>query len=337
MNAVSAEVLEDAGALAALGPEWRGLWRRVPDALPFLSPEWLLPWWRHFAPGRLFTLAARQEGRLVALAPCYIEDGALGRRILPIGISLSDHLDILADPACEADALQALLAAALARRHEWDVWELENLLPDAVALRLKLAVECSNEVAAQTTCPYLPVPDGALTLEPLLTQKKRRALNLARNRAARSGDLRVERARGPAIPDALQHLFRLHASRWRSRHEPGVLASEQVRGFQQDAAPELDRAGLLRLYVVSLRGVAAAAYYGLTHASRHYAYLTGFDPDFDFESPGALVMAHAFGEAIAEGCREIDFLRGGETYKYAWGAVDRWNVKRSIRHGAAHG
>ena len=30
-------------------------------------------------------------------------------------------------------------------------------------------------------------------------------------------------------------------------------------------------------------------------------------------------------EAVAEGSREFDFLRGGENYKYSWGAADRWS------------
>ena len=47
-----------------------------------------------------------------------------------------------------------------------------------------------------------------------------------------------------------------------------------------------------------------------------------------------ILTAHAIEQAIAEGCREIDFLRGQEPYKYGWGAVDRWNVKRSMRRSS---
>jgi len=39
--------------------------------------------------------------------------------------------------------------------------------------------------------------------------------------------------------------------------------------------------------------------------------------------------------AIAEGAREFHFLRGREAYKYEWGAVDRWNRRRSFRRAAA--
>jgi CelD/BcsL family acetyltransferase involved in cellulose biosynthesis len=90
-------------------------------------------------------------------------------------------------------------------------------------------------------------------------------------------------------------------------------------------------AGLLRLYLLRIEGEPAAAYYGFMHRDRAYAYLTGLNPDFAFESPGVLMLAHALEQALAEGAREAHFLRGQEAYKYEWGARDRWNTRRSFR------
>src|SRR5215208_3729319 len=125
----TAEVIAGAAELAALEGEWWKLWRRAPTATPFQSPAWLLPWWRHFHPGVLLTITVRSSGRLVALAPFYIEDGALGRRLLPIGISLSDYLDVLLDPGCEGEAGEALVRGFEAAGDLWDSWELEELPP----------------------------------------------------------------------------------------------------------------------------------------------------------------------------------------------------------------
>jgi CelD/BcsL family acetyltransferase involved in cellulose biosynthesis len=52
-----------------------------------------------------------------------------------------------------------------------------------------------------------------------------------------------------------------------------------------------------------------------------------------------ILIGHAIEEAAREGARDFDFLRGQEAYKYEWGAQDRWNCRRSIRHrvpAAAH-
>ena len=93
------EEIRDAATLVALEPEWWQLWQRAASSTPFQSPAWLLPWWKAFAPGELCVLAGRQGDRLVALAAFYLEIGPWGRRLLPIGVSISDYHDILLD--CE--------------------------------------------------------------------------------------------------------------------------------------------------------------------------------------------------------------------------------------------
>jgi CelD/BcsL family acetyltransferase involved in cellulose biosynthesis len=330
MSALEAEIVTDAAALESLAPDWWDLWRRVPGALPFTSPAWLIPWWRHFEPGKLFTIAVWANGRLVAIAPLYIEDGALGRRLLPLGISLSDHLDVLVDPDAGVPAAQPLVSAALSRAEAWDRWELENLLPDATALRLPSPSGYEDQVHEQEQCPVLRIPPGATELAPLLPGRKRRNVRLARNRCERRGRVFIERANGVSALDALEHLIRLHGLRWRGQVEGGVLAREAVRRLHRDAAPALAAASMLRLYTLAVSGEVVAAYYGLTWGGWSCAYLTGFDPAWEFEAPLTLLMAHAFQEAITEDCREIDLLRGGEAHKYSWGATDRWNLKRSL-------
>ena len=116
---------------------------------------------------------------------------------------------------------------------------------------------------------------------------------------------------------------------------PASSPTPRVAAFHRDALPRLDRAGLLRLYLLRFDGAAAAGFYGFSHRGRGFSYLTGFDPAFAFESPGALLLAHAVEAAITDGAGEFHFLRGREAYKYEWGAVDRWNRRRSFRRAAA--
>lgn len=334
MSGLTTEIVRDAEALAALAPAWWDLWRRAQGATPFQSPAWLIPWWQRFAPGELFTLAVRRDGRLVGLAPFYIEDSMYGRRILPVGISLSDYLDVLLDPD-EAGADDALAEAALRAGVSWDAWCLEELRPEAAALGLPIPPGCAEEIVDQNACPVLPLGSGR-SLTDILPKTKRRKLNLARNRAARRGHVTVEQADATTVGPALDHLFRLHAARWKSRGEVGVLADDPVQDFQREAAPALQAAGLLRLYVLRISGVVAAVYYGLAHNGEAYAYLTGFDPVFEFESPGTIILAHAIEQALAEGARTFHFLRGQEPYKYEWGAVVRWNRRREVRRAKGH-
>lgn len=333
-NGLHSEIVTDLAGLVALVPEWWRLWSRLPSPLPFQSPAWLVPWWRTFAPGALCVTAVRDAGgTLAGLAPFYIEEGEAGRRLLPLGISLSDHLDVLADPAREHDVLHEMVECALSCAARWDEWCLEEAAPDAAALRLAAPAGWSDRIGRASPCPVLALSD-ADRCDPV-PKKRRQALRTARNRARRRGDVAIGRTAANGLPDAFDSLVRLHARRWHARGEPGVLACERVRSFHSAALPLLHAAGLANLYVLTIGGRTTAVHYELVAGNRRFYYLGGFDPDLSFESPGALLLGHAVDEAIREGASEMDLLRGREAYKQSWGARERWNMRRSLSRIAA--
>ena len=51
-------------------------------------------------------------------------------------------------------------------------------------------------------------------------------------------------------------------------------------------------------------------------------YNAGVDPDARELSPGVLMVERYVRRALVRRIRSIDFLRGDESYKYEWGAID---------------
>jgi CelD/BcsL family acetyltransferase involved in cellulose biosynthesis len=327
--------IDDAAAFAALETEWWNLWSRCPTATPFQSPAWLIPWWEAFAPGRLCVVTGREAQRLVALAPLYLEQGAFGARLLPLGVSISDYVDMLFDPEFAAAACRELAAYLVRCVPIWQMLEFGELPPDAAALRLLAPADCEDCVEFSTACPVLRLPpDGAI--EAHLSSRKRSNIRLARNRTERRGFVDIVTAdRNSALP-MLDNLIRLHGARWQSRGASGVLADSRVRRFHRAVIPRLLRAGLLCLCELRVAGDTTAVYYGMQHRERAFAYLTGLNPQYAFESPGTMLINHVINRAIVDGAREFHFLRGREAYKYHWGPVDRWNRRRTFRRVAVH-
>ena len=71
-----------------------------------------------------------------------------------------------------------------------------------------------------------------------------------------------------------------------------------------------------------MAGRRIAAGIHIETADGYLYYNAGVDPDARDLSPG-VVMVHRYVErAIETGRRRMDFLRGHESYKYEWGAVD---------------
>ena len=313
-------VLDTDAALHALVPQWRALWRRA-GSPPFQSPDWLLPWWGAFGTGRPRIATLRVGGGdLSGLLPMYLLDEGPERKLLPLGVGITDYCDALLDPALPPDAADCLLQALLGRAEGVTSCALPDLPPDA-ALRLAQPPPGWRETALPATpCPVLvggaqSVPRGML-----------RNVRQSRHRADRSGDWSIRIAADPV--SAWHDLLGLHQARWSGKGQPGgVLADPAVLAFHAAAIPRLADSGVLRMQVLEVAGRVAAVYHTLAAPGRLLFYLSGFDATNAFVSPGTLLLGHLVEQAALDGV-ELHFLRGSEPYKYAWGAADRMNAGR---------
>ncbi len=328
MTALALDLIADERSMAALRPEWEALWRRTPSATPFQSPAWLLPWWRQFGTGLPRIAVIYEEARLSSLLPLYLLEDGGERKLLPIGVGITDYCDALIAPDAPANTAGALLRAALTSAGADRATACELIdLPPGSALRQTRGPAGWRMARYETEpCPVLTIPEAAPGLGQAIPARMFRKLRMNRHRADRAGGWRIQTATEATVSSLLDELVRLHAMRWTSLGEAGVLADPRVRAFHREAAPGLLAMGALRLQVLRIGHVIAAAIYALLAGTdRLFFYLSGFDPAFAFQSPGTILLGTMIEQAISEGRRELHFLRGKEAYKYAWGGNDRMN------------
>jgi CelD/BcsL family acetyltransferase involved in cellulose biosynthesis len=321
-------VMRGMSELLGIEPAWWLLWERCSRRTPFQSPGWLLPWYRAFRPGEPVAFAFWHAGRLVGIAPFYAKHEQGGLHLQSFGTAVSDFLDMLVEPGWEDLVLDAF-AIALAAETGWNKITFDELPSDAITLRLKNLPACTASEKIAGTCPVLAL-ERRVPVESNLPAHMRRNLRKARRRAARRGDMHFILADESAAQRTFNRLVDLHAARWRTRGQPGVLADERIRQFHADVIKALYPKAVARLYELRIAGQTAAAYYGFRDNGRAYAYIAGFDPRFACESPGSLLLAHVIADSVSDGAREFHFLRGSETYKYSWGARDRYNRHRQF-------
>ncbi|MCL4767268.1 MAG: GNAT family N-acetyltransferase [Hyphomicrobiaceae bacterium] len=214
-----------------------------------------------------------------------------------------------------------------------------RVLPDAASLRLPCPDHCSEAVEDADTCPVLHLSPGCAdaATHPAIPARQRRKLRMARHRLSRSPGAAVVATRERTPRQWLDALVETHTTRWEGRGLPGVLADPRTRAFHGDALAGLVERGIARLFALRIGGGIAGVYYGFSHCGRAYGYLGGFDPRFAYYSPGTVLLGHAIEDAMREGVRELHLLRGGEAYKYAWGAVDRHTLKLTFVRHTGHG
>ncbi|MBV9108691.1 MAG: GNAT family N-acetyltransferase [Gemmatimonadetes bacterium] len=326
---LTVEEITSAPALVALRGEWQALWDRSPRATPFVSPDWLLAWWRHLGGGPLRTLAIRDGGRLAGLMPTFVWEGDGTRQLTPLGNGISDHLDLLAAAGRERDAAAAMLAH-LAASEDWDTADFRDLPADSPLLRCPLPRGVAGETDDEEPCPVLVLPRSFEGLDSVIPPEHFKKLCYYRRRLKRDFAVRFETVTDEAaLGEHFDALVRLHGARWAARGEPGVLDDPRIVAVHRESASARLAHGRLRMYGLRLDGRIAAVWYGFAAKGRVHYYLGGFDPALDRYSLGTVMVGHAIEQAVRDGAEEFDFLRGREPYKYAWGATDR--TQRRLR------
>jgi len=323
------EITETLPGLEQIATQWEALWRRDPNATPFQSPQWLLPWWKHFGsdtPHVIARTSTASNGSLDALAPLYIlRDEDSGESLgMFLGTGNSDYLDVLGDASLLIDSIT---------RADCQLWDLQQLRPSSSLLTVPLPDGWSDNVEDQDPCPVLPIDDAGDELQNLLSTHARKKLRYFRRCLEREGEVRYESATAESLDALLDALYELHAARWQKRGLPGVLADEVTQSFHRDAARRMLEAGALRMYAIRINERIVAVFYGFAHQGTVYYYLSGYDPALEKLSIGNVIVAHAIEDAVRDGATTFDFLRGAEEYKYSWGAKDRMNRRRQIYRG----
>lgn len=297
------DLIDSLPGLERLRSEWSKLSLECPRATPFQSPQWLVPWTRHlFKGGQIWTLAIRDGTQLIGFAPLF-RWGSDRRVVSFLGAGISDYGDLLFTPGRESECVNAVRSFLNDMRNGWDTLDLREVRSGAGLLQAYPAEPYS-------VCPVLALAPDSNRTGPKHLARVRRAQASARKRY----DLQF------GFTDNIEDFFPLYEARW------GPL-DDSLRLFHREVASGFLASRQLRLGLLRINDVPAAAMYTFRMGATLYYYLGGFNAAMAKLSPGAMLLGWIIEQAIAQGLKEVDFLRHPEPYKYLWGARDRVNYR----------
>ena len=314
----------------ALGPAtWDPLLALSPAASPFSGWAWHRAWIDAAAPADVAASVALQlraaDGSVEAVLPIALR--RMRWRRVPVSAltwavqdaGCPDHLDVLAAPGADLDALARALEGL-----PWQVAVFENVADAAPNLDQLCAALTrrghSVRSSALWTCPRLALPDTWDTYLGSLSSTRRQTVRrkeraLFRDHAATLTDYAPDR-----VDEGWRHLMRLHDQRWNGA---GAFSDPRIERMQLAFAHEMARHGRLWLTTLDLDGAPAAAWYGFSLHDTVYFYQSGRAPQWEGDSVGQVLMGMMIRRAIERGYRWFDFLRGEDAYKRHWTAAER--------------
>jgi CelD/BcsL family acetyltransferase involved in cellulose biosynthesis len=301
---------------------WDSLLQSSGAASPFLTWEWLHPWWRHLSgSSTLRMLTANAGNRLIAVAPFRLTTSVARLPCLDLlgtAEAGSDYLDVITRSGFEAEGLDAIERFVVAQNM---ALRLTHLSSSAAALGLANRLERRRWTQVTTPggiCPYIPLA-GHTWDSYLATLGASHRANVRRRLRAleQKFDVRFEQVTGDHDRrEALERLTQYHERRFEARGTAFRTAS--LCAFHDEATRRFLDRGWLRMYVLRVNDAPAAVMYGFLYHRTFYFYQHGFDDSYQQHSIGLVLMALSIRTAIEEGAAEFDMLWGTEPYKFLW-------------------
>lgn len=321
----------------ALEHDWDALVRDSASSI-FQTFTWQRTWWKHFGKHKTLHIVILARGnQLAAIAPLYVETiSVLGiaklTRLAFIGRHTSDYLDVIVREGMHQEAFTRLADHIQTNRQFWDILSLEDI-PDRSLTHTALqhaftfhGIEASTDITE--LCPRIVLPPAwdeylAARSNQFRRELRRREKNLSEHFTAEYECIEKE----TDFDTAFSEFIALHQYRWATKGDAGVFAEPTMRNFHHEVATLLFQQDLVRLYFLRLNGRRVAGVYSFAFGNALSLFLLGMGEAGTASrfSPGRQLMCHTIHDAIRDGKHVVDFMRGGEEYKYALGAVDAPN------------
>ncbi|MCW5875461.1 MAG: GNAT family N-acetyltransferase [Anaerolineales bacterium] len=323
---------------AALQSDWQALLQHSHQNTPFLTYEFQRAWWQHLGGGEwgdanLHILTGRDEsGRLLGIAPLF----AAGDKLLFIGShEIADFLDFIARPEDLPAFIQAVFTH-LSGMAGWSSLELDNLLDDSAtqpaAQTAAAAAGWAAELETVQPSPYLTIPASLDAYGDMLDSKQAHELRRKLRQAARNPlpvALEVVDSSHSEMAPALDDFFALMTQ----EADKAAFLTPAMRAQMEAIGAAAAAGGWLQLGFLKVGAERVAAFMSFDYQNRVWAYNSGFNNQHARLSPGWLLMAYMVQWCIDNGRGVFDFMRGGEEYKYRFGAQDRFVQRLTIKRG----
>jgi len=322
--------------LDSMQGEWNDLLRQSASDNVFMRWEWIHTWWTIFQCDRtLLILTVRSEGRLIGIAPFYIERiRCWGPRILKFcSEELSpDYMNIFAERGRESDVAAGIMDYLKRCSGEWDVMVLDNLSQDSILLSdVSLLSGFSHSARVSQTCPYIKnsgaFEDYYRSREQLLSfslEKKYRKLVKQEN--AIHVTVRDEKD----IQKSLDDFFKVHERASREKNVTSNLMAKDVQQFHRELCQGFFRDGILRLDLLYMGEKPLSAFYSFCYKNKLYCFNTGYDPEWKKRSVGGILLLLIVQQVFQDGLEEFDFLKGTEGYKSLWATGVRSEMRLTV-------
>jgi len=331
------QIISNLEDFRGMGEEWNALFEESGVESIFMTFDWIISWLEEFGlEGEIFILKGEGDD-WKGFFPFFrrVRSLPLGKlwTVSFVGEPLSDRCDFIIS-GDRWEAIGALLTYCRENHDGCDILRLQQIASDSPNARvLRKILERRGVKFNIRVCdraPFIPLPSSWDQYVQSLSRSFKKKIRKYFRSARESGALRIEEL--PLSPETWEIIQDI--SRRSTKNQRGVAFFEQggMKSFMRNLLPRLRAAGRLKITALYIGSRPIAYDIGFKGSDKIWSYDSAFDQEFTAEGSGHLLLALLIEEAIEQGCREFDLLRGAEDYKFNWSDRYREHLEFILYH-----
>jgi len=331
MGSLQIKVVTNAYEFAKLEQDWQTLAAQDEQAGLFNDWQWNRLWWEHYGHlGELLVLLVYDEQQLVGIGPFYrTRSPALGlgkldtlRFIGTGGDTSPDDLNILVYAAMRQTITDFicdhLFSARLPGRLLLNDVNTESAFYKAFTVRASERDGYKVNSVVQLR-RWATLPEDWSGFRKQISRNTHKQMKRRQNRLDSVGNASMQVCRTMEdVNAAFEGLINLHVARWQSKGQSGSFDSVVYQAFHRSLVQEMFEREQLWLLTLKLENQIIAVEYAFMYKQTLMFFQTGFNPEFEYLSPGHVLMTFAIQQAISTGANKIDLLKGDYEYKTSY-------------------
>lgn len=334
------DVLDHFAAFDSVKRNWNSVYAADPDANLFLSWDWMSKWLQEDMGNWLILAAKLGSGKsdYVAFFPLRLKaraskSGGFYTELLMAGGNFADYTGAIfrpehADAAIEAFARHiksmhwGLVRFGRLRMSEERHARLVRQFPPAKFEILLNYPMIDSSGVDNSICPYVPLPGSWESYLCRLSANTRQQLRRQLRKVDQDPELRITRTNRDNLQGSIEILVEFWTHRWAERKGKELGNMREVLRVMLRHYFDL---GILYMPVLWQGERPIGVHASLIDAEKRamHFFVGARDDNFANPKPGLILHANSIRYAIESGLTTYDFMRGNESYKYSFGAIER--------------
>jgi CelD/BcsL family acetyltransferase involved in cellulose biosynthesis len=304
--------------------EWNKALFASEQSCLFLTHQWFAAWWQSF--GQTYEMEilvfTGDDGAFIGAAPLMLDGQSL--RFMA-SHEVTDYCDFFFRRDYDSGFYKVLLGCLQAQFSAQTEMTFINIPASSITLleipRLAPEYGFEAKVMESEVVPLLSLPSSYEAYLNSLNRKHRHELRRKLRRMESLDRVQIINIKDPEeIESAIDAFISLHKEG--SPDKKVFWEKKGMRDFFTTLTRQYSQQGWAKLSLLLTGNEMLAALLSFCFSDTLYFYNVAYNREYSSYSPGVFLFDQSIKQAISEGKKTADFLRGGERYKYYLGAKD---------------